>query len=91
LDWIMATAQLTITAAQVLEVRALLEKAGYLPLTNKAMRILGEVETSGPRLPGYDAAFVASIRAQLAEAGYVSYSRAKDLLDLADRIILANG
>lgn len=70
--------QPTLDDEQLREIRSLVEQMGYLPLGNKALRLLSELER------GDQTAEVRQLRERIEQAGYLPMTRA---LELIDRVI----
>jgi len=69
------------TAEQLIEIRQLVESNGYLPYSNKALRLF--VLAEGKR--GIDQGEVEKLKLLFQDAGYLPFSRALELLELVAR------
>jgi len=63
---------------QLLEIRSLVEQNGYLPYSNKALRLFTSLES----LPGANPTSLNDLKAQFQDAGYLPFSRAMELIKL---------
>jgi hypothetical protein len=67
----------TLTAAELKEIRTLIESTGFLPMTNKAERLFAVAETQSPSVE------LAKLKEMFHQSGYLPRSKALKLLELA--------
>lgn len=69
-----------LTGQQLQDIRTLIDENGFLPLTNKALRLLD----CASRNPACDAKMLSELRSQFESSGYLPRSKAMKLLELAN-------
>jgi hypothetical protein len=70
-----------MTAEQITELRRLIEETGYLPMSNRAMRLFSTLE----QRPAADQTLVRELRQRLDATGYLPNSKALSLLEELER------
>jgi hypothetical protein len=67
-----------LTTTQIAEVRALIEEHGFLPMTNKALRLFAAIEFKNDSTEQ-----TLRLKEMFTEAGYLPRSKALKLLEMA--------
>ncbi|VTS03552.1 hypothetical protein [Tuwongella immobilis] len=75
-----------ISREQLDMIRGLVEQNGYLPYSNKGLRLFDALAN----VPGEHQATLQSLRSQFQDAGYLPYSRAMELIRLVSTQSIAS-
>ena len=68
-----------MSVEQLAELRGLIEQNGFLPMTNKAMRLFAAAEARHPADPA-----IPDLKRMFEEAGYLPRSKALRLVEMAE-------